>query len=130
MPIERNFGNEQQERQLGYCRAARVGDLVFCSGAVSWDEKFQPLHAGDMAAQVDQIYSNLSEALKQFGLTFDDVVKETGFTTDIDATLANLGARAKYYASGLLPAATWVEVSRLVHPDLLLEIELIACIKK
>jgi 2-iminobutanoate/2-iminopropanoate deaminase len=130
MPIERRFGNEPAERQMGFCQAARAGDLVFVSGAVSWDENFEPLHKGDMAAQIDRIYQNLAAALKQFDLGFDDVVKETGFTTDMDATLAALAARARYYASGLLPAATWVEVSRLVNPDLLLEIELIACAKK
>lgn len=130
MPIERRFGNEAAERQLGFCQAARTGDLVFISGAVSWDENFQPLHKGDMAAQIDQVYSNLAAALKQFDLGFDDVVKETGFTTDMDATLAALAVRAKYYASGLLPAATWVEVSRLINPELLLEIELIASVKR
>ncbi len=130
MAIDRRYGNEAAERQLGFCQCARVGDLVFISGAVSWDENFQPLHKGDMGAQIDQIYRNLTAALQQFDLTFDDVVKETGFTTDMDATLGALGARAKYYASGLLPAATWVEVSRLVNPDLLLEIELIASARK
>ncbi|WP_425409909.1 RidA family protein [Hyphococcus sp.] len=130
MNIERRYGNEAAERQLGFCQCVRAGNLVFISGAVSWDENFEPLHKGDMAAQIDQIYQNLSGALKQFDLTFDDVVKETGFTTDMDSTLGALAARAKYYASGLLPAATWVEVSRLANPDLLLEIELIACTNK
>ena len=130
MSIERRHVHEAAERQMGFCQCVRAGDLVFLSGAVSWDENFQPLHKNDMAAQIDQIYANLAHALKQFDLGFDDVVKETGFTTDMDATLGALGARAKYYASGLLPAATWVEVTRLAHPDLLLEIELIANIKK
>lgn len=130
MPIERRHVHEAAERQMGFCQCVRAGDLVFLSGAVSWDENFQPLHSGDMAAQINQIYTNLAHALKQFDLDFDDVVKETGYTTNMDATLGALGDRAKYYASGLLPAATWVEVTRLAHPDLLLEIELIASIKQ
>ncbi len=130
MPIERRHVHEAAERQMGFCQCVRVGDLVFLSGAVSWDENFQPLHPGDMAAQIDQIYQNLTKALKRFDLDFDHVVKETGFTTNMDATLGALAARAKYYASGALPAATWVEVTRLAHPDLLLEIELIASISK
>lgn len=130
MSIERRHVHEAAERQMGFCQCVRTGDLVFLSGAVSWDENFQPLHKNDMAAQIDQIYANLTHALKHFDLDFDNVVKETGFTTDMDATLSALGARAKYYSSGLLPAATWVEVTRLAHPDLLLEIELIANMKK
>jgi 2-iminobutanoate/2-iminopropanoate deaminase len=130
MVIERRHVNEAGERQMGFCQAVRANDLVFISGAVSWDDNFQPVHQGDMAAQIDQIYANLARALKQFDLDFNDVVKETGFTTDMDAALGALGARAKYYASGLLPAATWLQVSRLAHPDLLLEIELVACAKK
>lgn len=129
MSVERRFVHEAAERQMGFCQCVRAGDLVFLSGAVSWDENFQPLHKADMAAQIDQIYANLTQALKQFDLGFDDVVKETGFTTDMDATLSALSARAKYYSSGLLPAATWVEVTRLAHPDLLLEVELIASVK-
>ena len=128
MTIERRFVNEAGERQFGYCQTVRVGNLVFISGTVSWDENFQPLHKDDMGAQIDQIYKNLSVALKQFDLGFGDVVKETGFTTNMDATLSALEVRAKYYAGGVLPAATWVEVARLAHPDLLLEIELIASV--
>lgn len=129
-PIERRFLNEATERQLGYCQAVRAGELVYLSGAVSWDENLQPLHVGDMAGQIDQAYANLSRALAAFDLTFDNVVKENGFVTDMDAAIGALGARAKYYASGLLPAATWLGVSRLFHPDLMVEIELIASLKK
>ena len=130
MAVERRYVNEAAERQLGYCRAVRAGDLVYLSGAVSWDENLQPLHVGDIAGQIDQAYANLTRGLAAFDLTFDDVVKENGFVTDMDAAIGALGARAKYYDSGLLPAATWIGVSRLFHPDLMVEIELIASLTK
>lgn len=125
MTIERHYGNEDGEKQMGFCQAVRHGNLIYISGTVSWDDSFQPLHVGDMAGQLAQIYATLDRILKQHGLGFDSVVKETGFTTDIEATFAALEARGKYFAGGLFPASTWVEVSQLAHPDLLAEVEMI-----
>ncbi|WP_417594636.1 RidA family protein [Parasphingorhabdus sp.] len=124
--IDRKHMSKAHEQQLGFCQSVGAGNLVFLSGVVSWDDDFQVLHPGDMAGQIEQIYSKLSQALQQFDLSFNDVVKETGFTTNMDEALGALSARAKYYDATHLPAATWVEVSRLAHPDLLLEIELVA----
>lgn len=128
MTIERRHLNPDAERQLGFCQSVRVGDQLSVSGTVSWDEQLQPLHVGDMAGQLTQVYETLKSALALFDVGFDSVVKETGYTTDMDATLAALGARAAYYNPDALPASTWVEVKRLAHPDLLVEIEIVAAL--
>lgn len=127
--IQRRHLNQAHEQQLGFCQSVRAGDLVYLSGVVSWNEKFEVLHPGDMLRQIEQIYSTVARALQQFDLSFVNVVKETGFTTNMDQALSALSARAGYYSVEHLPAATWVQVSQLAHPDLLLEIELIAAIK-
>jgi enamine deaminase RidA (YjgF/YER057c/UK114 family) len=124
--IERVHANPVREKQLGFCHAVRVGDLVFVSGVVSWDESFQPMHVGDMAGQMRQVYGTLERTLAGFDLGFGNVVKETAFTTDITAAFGALETRAGYFSGGLFPASSWVEVAGLAHPDLLLEVEVIA----
>ena len=124
--IERYHGSELREKQLGFCRVVRAGGLVFVSGIVSWNDDFEPLYPGDMPRQMEQVYSTLAGALQQLGLGFANVVKETAFTTDISAAFGALAVRAAHFPDMLFPAATWVEVSRLAHPDLLLEVEVIA----
>lgn len=124
MAIERIHLNEEKEKQLGYCQAVRAGNLIYVSGAVSWDDTGQPLHVGDMAKQIEEIYKALSNVLSNLGLNFAHVVKENGYTVNFAETMNVLGLRADYYKNGL-PASTWVEVSGLVHPDLMVEIELI-----
>ena len=59
------------------------------------------------------------------GLSFDDVVKETVFATDLDAFIANKALRKPFYGPRL-PAATWVQVQRLYDPSYVLEVELVA----
>ena len=95
-----------------------------CSGQVSVDENGEPLHAGDMIAQVDQALDNLETVLKQAGFKLSDVVRLTYYTTDVDAFIAAAGEGGHRLAkAGCRPASTLLGVARLFHPEVLVEIE-------
>jgi enamine deaminase RidA (YjgF/YER057c/UK114 family) len=78
-----------------------------------------------MRRQVGQVGENLRLALEAVGATLADLVKTTTFVTDIDEFFRHVDVRHDYLGVGL-PASTTVEVRRLSHPDLMVEIEAIA----
>jgi enamine deaminase RidA (YjgF/YER057c/UK114 family) len=102
---------------------------VFCSGQVSVDNEGNPIHAGDMAAQIHQVFDNLETVLNQAGVRLSDVVRLTYYTTDIEAFSqagAVLGERLGN--GGCKPASTLLGVSSLFHPDIVIEIEATAVV--
>lgn len=114
------------EKAVGYSQAVLAGDYLFISGCVSWDLEGNPLHVGDFSSQIETVYADIDATLKVYGMDAKDIVKETVYTTDMEALVASNDLRMAYYKSGNSPASTWVEIKRLVHPELLLEIEVIA----
>ena len=116
------------EKAIYYAQAVKVGNTLYVSGCVSWDDGANIIGAGDMAAQVRQVYTDLKETLEANGATLRNVIKETVFTTDIDALVANNDIRTGFYqeAGSAPPAATWIGCSRLAFPELMIEIECIA----
>ena len=104
------------------------GKIVFVSGTLSRNEKAEIFGKGDMRAQIRQVFSNISIALKAAGATWSDVVKRQTFTTDIDAYFEHIDARMEFCKDDL-STSTAVEVRRLSHPDFLVEVEVIAVIK-
>lgn len=105
------------EREWGYAQAIVVGNTIYVSGTVA---------AGPtMEAQVAAIYARLARTLARHGFTLQDVVKETAYTRDMAALAAANGARKRAYA-GHTPAATWVEVTRLLSEGAMVEIEVTA----
>lgn len=116
------------EKAIYYAQAVKVGNTLYVSGCVSWDDGANIIGAGDMAAQVRQVYTDLKETLEANGATLRNVIKETVFTTDIDALVANNDIRIGFYqeAGSAPPAATWIGCSRLAFPELMIEIECIA----
>jgi enamine deaminase RidA (YjgF/YER057c/UK114 family) len=99
--------------------------LVFIAGQLSRDKDGQIVGAGDMARQIRQVGENLRTALAAAGLTAEDLVKTTTFVTDIDEFFKYAEVRAEIFGQNL-PTSTTVEVRRLSHPDLMVEIEAIA----
>ncbi|AYJ84968.1 RidA family protein (plasmid) [Sphingomonas paeninsulae] len=127
MALQKNVLNFRAvEKDFSFSQAVRAGNLLFVSGCVSWDENANPVAVGDMAAQMDNVYKDLGRTLAAYNLTFNNVVKETMYTRDMDAMVGTASVRAGYYADCAPPASTWIEISRLVHPDLLLEVEIVA----
>ena len=105
-----------------YCDAVRFGDLLFISGIVGVDERGKVVGEGDAARQTRQIFENMKRVLDAAGAGFADVLKVTVFLTDIEDRARINPVRQEFFGAAR-PASTLVEVSRLVRPDLLVEIE-------
>ena len=117
------------EPQVGYCRAVRAGDIVAVSGSAAIDADGALVGEGDMYAQARQCICVLESALAQAGASLADVVRTRTFVTDIEQWEAV--ARAHSEAFGAAPPATsMVEVSRLIDPRMLVEIEVDAVVQE
>jgi 2-iminobutanoate/2-iminopropanoate deaminase len=103
------------------------GRIVFCAGAVAYDSGGELVGEGDIVAQTRQVMENLRQALAAAGATFDDVVKVTNYVTDAELWPQVLPVRAEYLREPY-PASTFVEVSALMFPELLIEIEAVAVV--
>lgn len=100
-----------------------TGTIYRIGGQVAIDEHGDDLHVGDMAAQIRSCYEQVDLALRSQNLSWGDVVHLYTFTTDMDAYLQEEKAVAEQFFSGRPPASTLVEVSRLVKPDWLVEVQ-------
>jgi enamine deaminase RidA (YjgF/YER057c/UK114 family) len=113
--------------QFGYVQANEISGMervLVCAGQTSVDADGQPLHEGDMGAQVGQALDNLEAVLGEAGFALADVVRMNFFVTDVDAFLrAGEIYGARLAAAGCRPAATLLGVMRLALPPLLVEIE-------
>jgi len=100
------------------------GRLVMCSGQLSRDRDGNIVGKGDMRAQIRQVCENVKLALAAGGASMDDLIKTNTYVTDIEEYFKHMDVRMAYFAA--LPTSTTVEVRRLAHPDLMVEIEAIA----
>jgi 2-iminobutanoate/2-iminopropanoate deaminase len=108
-----------------YTDAVRVGDLLFVSGCVAIDAAGAVVGAGDVVTQARQVFTNIGLCLAAAGAGFADVVKVTTFLTDIDDRARINPVREEFFGAAR-PASTLVEVSSLVLPELLIEVEAVA----
>jgi 2-iminobutanoate/2-iminopropanoate deaminase len=114
------------EKDFGYSQAVLVDKTLYVSGSVAVDANGRLVAPGDMAGQMRAAYANIRRTLDAHGADFDEVVKETIYTTDMDALLKSSDVRFDYYDKERLPTASWVQVQRLVDPGFLVEIEVVA----
>ncbi|NQV29041.1 MAG: RidA family protein [Rhodopirellula sp.] len=110
------------EKSVGYSRSVRVGNQVFVSGTTASDESGQTVSVDDAYSQTQFILRKIESALKEAGAELTDVVRTRLFVTDIDRW-EEIGKAHGEFFSTIRPAATMVEVSRLINPDHLVEIE-------
>ena len=87
------------------------------------DDQGNPTAVGDIEQQMKNCYADLEKILTHFGCTFDHVVKEDIFTTDMAQMLEKSGYRAEIYKNGF-PTGSWLEVKGLALPGFMIEIEL------
>lgn len=111
------------EKAYGYSHAVKIGNSIKVSGAVSMDDAGSPSAVGDFLQQMKNCYSDLEKVLTHYGCTFDNVVVENVFTTDMPAFLEHSGYRNSIY-SQQFPTGSWLEVKGLALPEFLIEIEL------
>jgi len=111
------------EKQYGYTHAVKIGNDIKISGAVSMDDEGIPTAIGDLAEQMKNAYADLDKVLKHYGCTFDDVVVENIFTTDMPEFLKQSGYRSEIYKKQF-PTGSWLGVKELALPEFMIEIEL------
>jgi enamine deaminase RidA (YjgF/YER057c/UK114 family) len=115
-----------------YSHVARMspGELAFIAGQVAVDRAGATVGVGDVAAQVEQVFANLGDILKDLGADFEQVVQLTTYLTSADSLPPFMSARAalfpKLYPGGTYPPNTLLIVNRLVKPEFLVEIAAIA----
>lgn len=107
----------------------RIGDMVILSGQVALDREGNVVGKDDLKAQSRQVFENIKAILDKAGANFQDVVKLTTFftidITDFEAVKGYFEVRREFFGDHK-PASTGVQISALVYPDLLLEVEAMA----
>ena len=114
---------------VGYSRAVRIGNHIWVSGTTATDENGKIVGVGDAAAQTRYALQKIGRALEEAGVTFADVVRTRTFVTDISQWEAIGRVHGEYFGD-IRPAATMVEISKLIDPDHLVEIEVDAFVSK
>ncbi len=116
------------ENAYGYTHAVRIGEDIKISGAVSMDDAGNLVAAGDLEQQMKNCYADLEKILKHYGCTFDDVMVENVFTTDMAGFIRVSGYRNSIYKSRF-PTGTWLEVKGLALQGQLIEIDMEARVR-
>ncbi len=112
--IERQYYGEW-EAEFGYTQVVKVGNTLYVSGITGQGDT--------MEEQINSVYTYLKKILNDYGVTSDNIVKESIFTTDMRALADAQGTRLEYYNKDKYPSSTWVQVEGLYLPSILLEVE-------
>ena len=110
------------EATAGYSRAVVVGDTCWVAGTTDAGPDGRSAHPGDIGAQASATLSIIETALREAGFAMTDIVRIRMFVTDMSRSAEVIAVQGAAFAS-IRPAATLVEVSALIDPSLLIEIE-------
>jgi enamine deaminase RidA (YjgF/YER057c/UK114 family) len=119
------FSGTPWEPMVGYARAVQAGDIVYVSGTTGTDPSGKVLHPGDPGAQTTQAIRNIESALQRLGLGLDNIVRTRIYLTQMDRWEEVAKVHGQFFGQ-IHPAATLVGVTRLVDPEMIVEIEAVA----
>ncbi len=122
MSRQRVSSGTEWEAQVGYSRAVRTGDRVLVSGTTATDDDGDPVAVGDPYEQAKRAREIVESALAEAGATPDEVVRTRMSVTDIE-DWPEIGRAHREVFGTASPAATMVQVDRLIDPDLCVEVE-------
>ncbi len=117
---------EKVHSTTGYSHAVRAGDTIYVSGQVALNHEGHLMGKGDVEQQAVQVFENLKGVLESAGASLEDVVKLTTYATHFSFRHKIMEVRSRYFTR--VPASTFVVVTSLADPDLLLEVEAIAVV--
>lgn len=113
--------------EYGFVQANEVGDLkriLFCSGQSSVDAEGNPMHPGDMRAQITLALDNLEKVLSESGFGLADIIRLNIYTTDMDGFFEHYDAFiARVSGGGCRPTGSLLGLPRLAFPELMVEVE-------
>ena len=127
MPLER-FNPEGLAQPGGYHHVVKNRNTIYVAGQVSRDKEGKTVGVGDAAAQAEQIFSNVQEALEAAGSDMNHIKKLNVFMTHREDIPAYRVARGKFISDDALPVSTLILCAGLADPDFRMEIEVIASV--
>lgn len=119
---QRYSSGQKWETIVGYSRAVKVGRRIYITGTTATDSEGSIVGPGDAYAQTVQVIKNIERALDALDASLENVVRTRMFVTDISRWEEYGRAHGEYFGR-IMPATTMVEVSRLIDPAMLIEIE-------
>jgi isochorismate pyruvate lyase len=122
MAFQRSFSGAPWESRIAYCRALRAGERVFVTGTAAVNADGSVHAPGDAYQQTLKCFRIIEGALAEVGARLDHVTRTRMFVTDIDRWEEYGKAHGEVFADHP-PTTSMIEIRRLIHPDMLIEIE-------